>query len=303
MSRALVLAVALAGIALPVALGVYALTDMNPDARMAGDDLDAAVLAQAVTAETEASAEPMDLTPPGSAEIVESADLAALAEQDRQGAVALVRQALLDNPLMLDEAIAALEIARAAEQNSLVARVIEDNAERLFDDEHVSIMGNPDGAITLVEFLDYNCGYCKRAHNDVMRLIAEQDDVRVLVKDFPVLGPGSLEAAQVAIAFRSIGGDMQAFIDVMMQEDAVRADAGMARSVALDLGADETALDLALDSPRLMDPIAEAYALAEQLNIRGTPAFVIGRDLLMGAVGFEALSAAIEAERARLSAL
>jgi protein-disulfide isomerase len=226
-----------------------------------------------------------------------------MAAQDRQGAVALVRQALLDNPLMLDEAIAALEIAREAEEDTLIARVIAENAERLFDDQHVSIMGNPDGAITLVEFLDYNCGFCKRAHDDVMRLIAEQDDVRVLVKDFPVLGPGSLEAAQVAIAFRAIGGDMEAFIDAMMSEDSAQADAALARSVALDLGADATALDLALDSPRLMDPIAEAYALAEQLNIRGTPAFIVGQERLMGAVGFERLSAAIEAERVRLSSL
>lgn len=293
MSRAVVAVAALAGITLPIALGAYALSNSAADMEMSA--LDTQILEQAV----EAEAAPLDLTPQTASSAASLTDMAAA---DPEGAIALVRQALLDNPLMLDEAIEALEAAREEQQESLVSQVIAENANLLFDDGNASVMGNPNGAITLVEFLDYNCGFCKRAHDDVMRLIAEQSDVRVLVKDFPVLGPGSLEAAQVAIAFRATGGDMPAFIDAMMNE-SVQADEALARSIALELGADETALDLALDSPAIMEPIGEAYNLAEQLNIRGTPAFIVGDQRLMGAVGFDRLAEAIQAERDRLSSL
>lgn len=298
MSRPLLGLVAVAGIALPIGLGAFALSGATSVGETQLSGLDAELLERVVEAETA----PLDLAPASPTPPTPLASLSALAEADREGAVALVRQALLDNPLILDEAVEALEAARALAEVDLVADVIAENADLLFDDQNASIMGNPDGAITLVEFLDYNCGFCKRAHGDVMRLIAEQNDVRVLVKDFPVLGPGSLEAAQVAVAFRAIGGDMTAFIDAMMTE-SVQADSAMARRVALELGADETALDLALDSPSLMEPIGEAYALAEQLNIRGTPAFIVGDQRLMGAVGFDRLAEAIQVERDRLSAL
>ncbi|WP_375569558.1 DsbA family protein [Ahrensia marina] len=293
MARALVAVTALAGIALPIGLGVYVLSGSLADPEPLG--LDDHMLEQAI----EADAAPLELSPTPAPTAQSLTDMAAA---DREGAAAVVRQALLDNPLMLDEAITALEAARAEQEETLVSQVIAENADLLFDSENASLMGNPDGAITLVEFLDYNCGFCKRAHGDVMRLIAEQTDVRVVVKDFPVLGPGSLEAAQVAVAFRSIGGDMTAFIDAMMNE-FVQADATLARAVALELGADETALDLALDSPAIMEPIGEAYTLAEQLNIRGTPAFIVGEQRLMGAVGFDRLAEAIQVERDRLSAL
>ena len=298
MSRPLIAIAALAGVALPIGIGVYALSAAPDEAAQAASVQDEPLVQQAVG--TPVNSAPLS-TEISVAETSDAATgLAAMAESDREGAVALVRQALLDNPLILDEAIEALEVARAAQEESLVAAVISDNADLLFDSHNSSIMGNPDGAITLVEFLDYNCGFCKRAHDDVMRLIAEQDDVRVVVKDFPVLGQGSLEAAQVAVAFRNIGGDMTAFIHAMMSEQNMPADAALARAVALGLGADEAALDLALDSPSIMEPIGEAYALAEQLNIRGTPAFIIGDERLMGAVGFDRLAAAIQAERERL---
>jgi protein-disulfide isomerase len=219
MSRTLLGLVAVAGIALPIGLGAFALSGATSVGETQLSGLDAELLERVVEAETA----PLDLAPASQTPPTSPASLSALAAADREGAVALVRQALLDNPLILDEAVEALEAARAVAEVDLVADVIAENADLLFDDQNASIMGNPDGAITLVEFLDYNCGFCKRAHGDVMRLIAEQNDVRVLVKDFPVLGPGSLEAAQVAVAFRAIGGDMTAFIDAMMTE-SVQAD-------------------------------------------------------------------------------
>lgn len=294
MSRPLIVLAALAAVAAPVGLGVFALSNAAEQQSMVAEEsLDAQMVEQSMQAESP----PIALAP------IPSTDLAAMAMDDPQGAVALVRQALLSNPLILDEAIAALEEARASADEVAMVDIIRQNADLLFDSPNASIMGNPDGTITLVEFLDYNCHFCKRAHDDVMRLIAENADVRVVVKDFPVLGPGSLEAAQVAVAFRAQGGNMQAFIHAMMSEEDAAADSALARSVALELGADEAALDLALEDPDLMTPIGEAYTLAEQLDIRGTPAFILGDERIMGAVGFDRLTAAIQAERERLAAL
>lgn len=303
MSRPLIVLAALVAISVPVVIGVFALSNAaEPEGTVVEQSLDKQVVEQAVQAQSP----PIALAPQQAAPQlapIPSTDLAAMARDDPQGAVALVRQALLSNPLILDEAIAALEDARASAEEVAMVDIIRQNADLLFDSQNASIMGNPDGTITLVEFLDYNCHFCKRAHEDVMRLIAENADVRVVVKDFPVLGPGSLEAAQVAVAFRAQGGDMAAFVDAMMSEEDAAADSALARSVALELGADEAALDLALEDPDLMTPIGEAYSLAEQLDIRGTPAFILGEERIMGAVGFDRLSAAIQAERERLAAL
>lgn len=293
MSRPLIVLAAAAAIAVPVAVGVFALSNATETEGTQAQSLDARMVEQSMQADSP----PIALAP------LPSTDLAAMAMDDPQGAVALVRQALLSNPLILDEAIAALEEARASAEDVAMVDVIRDNAELLFDSPHASVMGNPDGTITLVEFLDYNCHFCKRAHDDVMRLIAENADLRVVVKDFPVLGPGSLEAAQIAVAFRAQGGDMQAFIDAMMSQEDAAADSALARAVAVELGADEAALDLALEDPDLMTAIGEAYTLAEQLDIRGTPAFILGEERIMGAVGFDALMAAIHVERERLASL
>ena len=263
-------------------------------------ELDRHLVAQSVTAE----APPLALapeTPPAAGTPQASPSLADLADGDREGAKALVRQALLDDPTILQEAIEALETLRATQETDQMAQVIAANAGLLFDSANASILGNPEGTVTLVEFLDYNCGFCKRAHDDVMRLIAEHPDLRVVVKDFPVLGPGSLEAAQVAVAYRSLGGDMTAFIDAMMREDEAPANADLAMRIAADLGADPDRLSTTLEDPGLMESIGEAYGLAEQLGIRGTPAFIVGEERIMGAVGFDRLTMAVQAERERLA--
>lgn len=141
MSRPLLGLVAIAGIALPIGLGAFALTNTAPTVGRQIAGLDAELLERAVEAETL----PLDLAPAAPTPISSSTSLSALAEADREGAVALVRQALLDNPLILDEAVEALEAARASAEVDLVADVIAENADLLFDDQNASIMGNPDG--------------------------------------------------------------------------------------------------------------------------------------------------------------
>ncbi|MEM6383729.1 MAG: DsbA family protein [Pseudomonadota bacterium] len=230
----------------------------------------------------------------------EPSALASLAAADPQAAMALVRNALLADPSILEEAINALEAFRFAEAEARSSELIAESAEALLSTQHASVLGNPDGTVTLVEFLDYNCGFCKRAHADVLALIESEPNLRVLVKDFPVLGPGSLEAARVAIAFRQSGGDMLAFIDTMMAQTDRRADATLATEVALSLGADQGELETLATDDAILEGISASYGLAELLGITGTPAFVVGNELIMGAVGFERLAMAIQTAQASL---
>lgn len=230
----------------------------------------------------------------------EPSALASLAAADPQAAMALVRNALLADPSILEEAINALEAFRFAEAEARSSELIAESAEALLSTQHASVLGNPNGTVTLVEFLDYNCGFCKRAHADVLALIESEPNLRVLVKDFPVLGPGSLEAARVAIAFRQSGGDMLAFIDTMMAQTDRRADATLATEVALSLGADQGELETLATDDAILEGISASYGLAELLGITGTPAFVVGNELIMGAVGFERLAMAIQTAQASL---
>ncbi len=304
MPRIFLVLIALGGLILPVAAGLCALSSgaQNRAGLIDLGSLDADLLDRAASNDTT----PLDLTPPSLEPLQEPTSQSpsdVLAELPQEELVALVRSALLADPFILEEVADALEVERAAREEALAAQVIEQNSATLFSADNASVLGNPNGSITLVEFLDYNCGFCKQAHADMLRIVAEYPDVRVLVRDFPVLGSGSLEAAQVATAFRSISGDMATFIDIMMTEDAASADTELAMRVAVDLGADPQSLNTALQEPGLMAPIRESYELAEMLNIRGTPAFVVGQQRIVGAVGFDRLSDAIQIERERLSAL
>ncbi|MBV6658290.1 MAG: thioredoxin domain-containing protein [Devosiaceae bacterium] len=292
--RPTVIAVALSALIAPVAAGLFVLqSSSSPPAQMEP------TAATASDAEEIASAPPIDLLAPGTPPDAPSA-LADLVAADPQAARDLVRSALLAEPEMLEEAIAALEASREAQAEAERTLSLMEQREALLDVSHAAVLGNPEGTITLVEFLDYNCGFCKRAHGDVLRLIEAEPNLRVLVRDFPVLGPESLEAAQVAIAFRQAGGDMAAFIDRMMRETDRRADAVFAREVALSLGADEATLDAGINDQAALEAVGATYAIADALSIRGTPAFIVGDELLMGAVGFDRLMQAVHAQGTQL---
>ncbi|MEM1288229.1 MAG: DsbA family protein [Pseudomonadota bacterium] len=237
------------------------------------------------------------LETPGADRQSPSTTLGTMAQQDPQGARLLVRQALLSDPTILEAAVAALDEHRQQSEAAVTAQALEVSRDILLSADAASVLGNPDGSVTLVEFLDYNCSFCKRSHADVMRLIDENPDLRVLVREFPVLGPGSLEAARVAIAYRDQEGDMTAFIDAMMAETLRPADTELALDVVRSLGGDIAQVEASSDAETVLESISEAYALAEVLGIGGTPAFVVGNELLLGAVGFDRLSAAVQAAR------
>ena len=207
----------------------------------------------------------------------------------------IVRDYLIANPEVIREALIALEKKQAAAQQSERSETIARNRDKIFNSRFQVVVGNPDGDVTLVEFFDYNCPYCKRALSDMMDLVKGDPKLRVVLKEFPVLGRGSIEAAQVAIAVAKQGKYLEFHKKLLSQRG--RADKARALEVARSLDIDMDKLKADMETDLASDTISEVYALANSLGIGGTPAYVIGDEVVEGAVGFATLKEKIDAVR------
>ncbi|WP_374544627.1 DsbA family protein [Rhodoblastus sp.] len=208
----------------------------------------------------------------------------------------IIHSYLVDHPEVLREAAVALEKKQALEEGELHRRVIEQNRDALFNSTFPGVVGNAKGKITLVEFFDYNCGYCKKALGDLVNLIKSERELRVVLMDFPVLGPDSVEAAQVASAARKqISGDK--FFEFHQKLLSTRGHVGreQALAVAKDQGLDMDRLQKDLKDPSIRAGLEQTMKLADALNLTGTPSYVIGDEAIVGAVGFDQLQTRVEA--------
>ena len=206
----------------------------------------------------------------------------------------IVRDYLVKNPEVLREAMTELDRRQKADEAAQRDRAVEALGPQIFDSKYQVVVGNPQGTITLVEFFDYNCGYCKKSLADLSRLTKENPDLRVVLKDFPVLGPGSVEAAQVAGALRNqLKG--QKFWDFHQKLLLTRGQIGkdQALAAAKEAGADMDRLEKDLKSPDVRAGITEVMQVADQLSLTGTPSWVLGKDVVVGAVGYDDLSSKI----------
>ena len=212
-----------------------------------------------------------------------------------------IRDYLITNPEVIRDAIDALQRQQDEAQVAAQVAMIDANRDLLFASERQVVMGNPDGDVTLVEFFDYNCGYCRRAQADVERLIADDPNLRVVLKEFPVLGEGSMMASQVSIAVRILAPELAGeFHDALLAQSG-QVNAEIALAVAEELGLDRDALVAAMQSPEVRDTITEVYGLAEQLSLTGTPSYVTDGNVAIGAIGYDALKAVIASARASCS--
>ena len=134
-------------------------------------------------------------------------DLSQMSDAEREAFRAEIRAYLLENPEVIMEAVAVLEQRDAEKQAQADVDLIAANANALFNDPSSWIGGNPDGDITMVEFVDYRCGYCRKAHDEVAELISSDGNIRFIVKEFPILGEASLTSSRFALAVRQIAGD------------------------------------------------------------------------------------------------
>jgi protein-disulfide isomerase len=207
----------------------------------------------------------------------------------------IVREYLIANPEVLRDAFNALERREQENQARTQSETIERYADQLFRTGRHAVLGNPNGDVTIVEFFDYNCGFCRRAHADMQEIIRADSGIRWVLKEFPVLGPGSVEAAQISAQL--IGHPRFAEFHNRMLSERGQVGKDRALAIARELGMDARALErgMATDGPRQV--IQEAYSLANTLNLGGTPTYVIGREIVVGAVGAAQLRVKIEAMR------
>ncbi|HSR77481.1 MAG TPA: DsbA family protein [Xanthobacteraceae bacterium] len=211
----------------------------------------------------------------------------------------IIREYLVQHPEVLQEAMAELEKRQAAAEAEKAKAAVKNNAQTLFDSSRQVVVGNAQGDVTLVEFFDYNCGYCKRALTDLTDLMKDDSKLRVVLKEFPVLGPGSQEAAQVAIAARMQDKSGKKYFDFHQRLLGGRGPADRARALAAakDAGFDMARIERDMASPEVKATIEENMKLAEQLGLNGTPSYVVGSDVVVGAVGLEALKGKVKAAR------
>jgi len=210
-----------------------------------------------------------------------------------------VRDYLLENPEVLIEAISVLEERQAQAEAVQDQSLVLSNAEAIFESPHDWEGGNPDGDIVLVEFMDYRCGYCRRAQPDVERLVSTDGNIRYIVKEFPILGPASRTAAEAALAAmrQDDGRRYLAFNDALMAHDG-QLSGDVVWEIADEVGLDVDRLRRDAGSDEVASMIDRTYSLARALRIEGTPTFVIGDRLVRGYVPLDRMRAAVAEIRA-----
>ncbi len=222
---------------------------------------------------------------------------AEMTEAEKEEIGKVIREYLLTNPEVLEEAITVLRLKREQEEALARASAIEDYGDRIFDSEHQIVLGNPDGAITLVEFFDYNCGYCRRALSDMTALLQTNDDLRIVLKEFPILSEGSVEAARIGVAVSELAPERYLDFHIEVFTRPGEANAAKALEVARDLGLDADAVEAAASKSSITEGITEVREIADALGISGTPSYVIGKEIIPGAIGFDGLQQRVAAMR------
>jgi protein-disulfide isomerase len=202
----------------------------------------------------------------------------------------IVKDYLVEHPEVMLEVQQALqkkqEDARLAQARSAVS----ENHDAIFKADDDFVMGNPNGKISVVEFYDYNCGYCKRAIGDMDAVIKANPEVRFVLKDFPILGPDSLAAHKVADAFHKIAPEKYGKFHRELLGGQAHANEARALEVAESLGVDEKTIRDEMARNTDDKGVQQAYKLASQLGISGTPSYILGDEAIYGAVGADTIN-------------
>ncbi len=221
-------------------------------------------------------------------------DVENMTDAEREAFGAEVRTFLIENPDVFLEVIQVLEERRAREAAAAELALVTDNADAIFNDSFSWVGGNPDGDVTIVEFLDYQCGYCKRAFPQVERLIESDGNIRFIVKEYPILGDASHLASRYAIATKNVEGDAayKEVHDAMMALRGELTEDTLER-ISGDLGLDHDDIVVEMNNPEIEEIIQANYALARALQIQGTPSFVMGERMVRGYVEFDQMRAIV----------
>jgi protein-disulfide isomerase len=217
-------------------------------------------------------------------------DLSKMSAAERALLQKEIRLYLLENPEIIMEAV---EVLRAKEQQAAIQsdfELVKKHKKAIFEDGFSFIGGNPNGDITLVEFVDYRCGYCKKAHNEVEKLLSTDGNIRFVIKEFPILGDDSLVLSKFALAVKVVHGDeiYKLVHDILIKMKSPPSEKAFDQIIS-NLNLDAKLVESAMESNEVNGMIAYTRTLAERLKISGTPTFVMNDELIRGYVPFDAL--------------
>ncbi len=201
----------------------------------------------------------------------------------------IVHDYLVQHPEVIEEAIQVLQERQQAAEATKHKDAVKANAKQLYSAPDHVVLGNPNGNVTFVEFFDYNCGYCKHAMSDMLTLLKSDPNLKVLLKEYPVLGQGSVEAAKVAVAVRMQAPKKYLEFHTRLLGGRGRADEAHALAVAKDMGLDMARIRKDMGSADVKKLLNTDYALGRALGLNGTPSYVIGDNVVVGAVGLSEL--------------
>lgn len=223
----------------------------------------------------------------------------AMTAEERTALRAEIRAFLLEEPELIVEVLDTLEQRRREQQEQSAQDALASNADLLMRDGFSYVGGNPDGDVTMVEFIDYRCGYCKRAHPHVLDLLAADGELRFVVKEFPILGPDSVFAGRAALASlrQKDGALYKPFHDAMIEHRGALTET-VVKQLAREVGLEIALLELDMADPEIEKQLQSTYELAGQLGINGTPAFVIGNQIVRGFVPSDQMAGLVAAARA-----
>lgn len=202
----------------------------------------------------------------------------------------IVRDYLVNNPEIMIEVQTALNTKQETAQREASTEIISENKDKIFQSPMDAVFGNPKGDVTIVEFFDYNCGYCKKALPDMDALLKSDPNLRFVMKEFPILGPDSTRAHLVAKAFKTLVPDryLEFHRDLLGSEGRATEESAMA--IAVKLGADEEKVRETMKQPEIATAFRTNFELANSLSITGTPSYVIGNEVVPGALGADTLA-------------
>jgi len=220
---------------------------------------------------------------------------------DQRGEIErIVREYLLSHPELLQDIMTELEKRQTLADAEKHRTAVKEHGAAIFTSPRQVTLGNPQGDVTVVEFFDYNCGYCKRAMSDMLELLKNDGKLKFVLKEFPVLGEGSVQAAQVAAAVRlqdKTGG--KKYLEFHQKLLGGRGPADKARSLAVakEVGLDVARIEKDMVGEEVKAQLEESFKLAEALGLNGTPSYVVGSDIVIGAVGLNALKEKVNSAR------
>ncbi|MBD0865132.1 MAG: DsbA family protein [Rhodobacteraceae bacterium] len=225
-------------------------------------------------------------------------DLDQMSPAEQAAFGAQIREYLLQNPEVIVQAITILEERQSRQQAQADLQLVANNAQAIFNDGFSWVGGNPDGDITLVEFMDYRCGFCRRSVPEIAQLLESDGNIRWVIKEFPILGEDSLASSRFAIAVKRVEGPdayKQAH-DALVELTASVSDATL-RRLSDGLGFDTSAVLAEMDSEAVTREILQTRALAQRLNISGTPTFVLEDEVLRGFLPADQMQAIVDDKR------